>query len=335
MCAALTCVLPTMRLGSVNENASRPRAVRAVLIALRSSTMWTALITQSPPTRFGSVKVKGPVTLNVAVTTVAPTRVTVQAAVPEQLPPLQPANTEPPSGITVSVTTVPLTKLAEQLEPQLMPAGVLVTVPMPALETVSVKVWSVKVAVIVVAAEIVTVQVPVPVHSPPLQPVKAEPASGVAVSVTTVPSIKSDAHVLPHEIPSVDDVTLPLPVPCFSTVRVKVGALVQVYVEGALVSPNWLVAFTWKVCSPRARGPRYRWGLEHGVNPPPSNWQENRATPGWAPTKKNVALVSIVRFAGPEVMTGSGTETAKSTARMRLFPVSATKRLPTTSRVTP
>ena len=41
-----------------------------------------------------------------------------------------------------------------------------------------------KLAVTVWEAFIVTVQVPVPVHPPPLQPVKELPAAGVAVSVT-------------------------------------------------------------------------------------------------------------------------------------------------------
>lgn len=43
-----------------------------------------------------------------------------------------------------------------------------------------------KVAVTVVAAETVTVQVPEPLHGP-LQLVKVDPAAGVAVSVTVVP----------------------------------------------------------------------------------------------------------------------------------------------------
>ena len=70
---------------------------------------------------------------------------------------------------------------------QVMPAGLLATVPAPVPlgVTVSTKV-GVKIAVTVVAAETVTVQGPVPMHAP-LQPVKAEPAAGVAVSVTTVP----------------------------------------------------------------------------------------------------------------------------------------------------
>jgi len=44
-----------------------------------------------------------------------------------------------------------------------------------------------KVAVTVVAAVSVTVQVPVPEQPPPLQPSNVEPALGVAVSVTPVP----------------------------------------------------------------------------------------------------------------------------------------------------
>jgi hypothetical protein len=126
--------------------------------------------------------------VKVAVTVVAALRVTVQAAVPEQPPPLQPLKVEPVAGVAVSVTAVPLAKPAEHVVPQVIPAGLLVTVPAPAPagETVSVKVGA-KVAVTVVAAEIVTVQDPVPEQPPPLQPVKAEPALGVAVSVTAVP----------------------------------------------------------------------------------------------------------------------------------------------------
>ena len=71
---------------------------------------------------------------------------------------------------------------------QVMPAGLLATVPtpIPLGVMVSTKI-GVKLAVTVVAAESVTVQGPVPGHPAPLQPVKAEPATGVAVSVTTVP----------------------------------------------------------------------------------------------------------------------------------------------------
>ena len=73
-----------------------------------------------------------------------------------------------------------------------MPAGALVTVPLPVppLLTVRVRGCRSKVAVTVVAALRVTVQAPVPAQPPPLQPAKVEPAAGVAVRVTTVPLAK-------------------------------------------------------------------------------------------------------------------------------------------------
>jgi hypothetical protein len=64
--------------------------------------------------------------LNVAVTVDA--AVTVQVPVPEQAP-LQPAKEEPAAGVAVRV--VPCVTDCEQVVPQLMPAGVLVTVPEP------------------------------------------------------------------------------------------------------------------------------------------------------------------------------------------------------------
>src|SRR5439155_10877481 len=150
--------------------------------------------------------------------------VRVQVPVLEHPPPLQPVKEEPAAGATVSVTAVPLVKLAEQVTPQVMPAGALVTVPLPvpAAATVSVKVWSVKVAVTGVAAETVTVQVPVPAQPPPLQPLKVEPAAGAAVSVTAVPLVKLAEQVAPQLIPTGELVTVPLPVPAGVTVSAKV-----------------------------------------------------------------------------------------------------------------
>src|SRR5207253_964531 len=162
--------------------------------------------------------------LKVAVTVVAPETVTTHVPVPEHPPPLQPLKVEPAAGLAVSVTAVPLAKLAEQVAPQLIPAGALVTVPLPvpALLTVSATVGRAKVAVTVVAALRVTEQVPVPEQPPPLQPVKVEPPAGVAVSVTAAPLAKLAVHVAPQVIPAGALVTVPLPVPARVTVRVKV-----------------------------------------------------------------------------------------------------------------
>src|SRR5213076_2587955 len=143
---------------------------------------------------------------------------------PEQPPPLQPPKVEPAAGAAVSVTAVPLAKLAAQVAPQVIPPGELVTVPLPvpALLTVIAKLGRLNVAVTVVAALKVTVQVPVPEQPPPLQPVKIEPAAGVALRVITVPLAKLAVHVAPQLIPAGALVTVPLPVPAGVTVRVKV-----------------------------------------------------------------------------------------------------------------
>ena len=71
-----------------------------------------------------------------------------------------------------------------------MPPVSLVTVPLPVpVFMIDKACWmSVKLAVADWAALIVTKHVPVPLHAP-LQPVKLDPAAGVAVSVTGVPVV--------------------------------------------------------------------------------------------------------------------------------------------------
>jgi len=173
-----------------------------------------------------------PATLAVSVTlcraNVAPTlrawlMLTVQDPAPVQAP-LQPAKVEPASGIASRVTLAPLVKLALQTPPQLMPAGLEATIPVPVpfLVTLSVEVLggvaAANVAVTLWAAVIVTAQLPVPVQAP-LQPVNVEPVAGVAVRVTFVPRLKLALHVAPQLMPAGDEVTVPLPVPALPTVR--------------------------------------------------------------------------------------------------------------------
>ncbi len=157
--------------------------------------------------------------VKVAVQDVAAFKVTEPVLQPV---PLQPVKVEPDAGVAVRATTVPLLKVAEQVVPQLMPAGELVTVPLPLpdLATDRLDVCRLKVAVQEVAAFKVTEPVVQPV---PLQPVKVEPDAGVAVRATTVPLLKVVEQVVPQLMPAGELVTVPLPVPAKDTVRLKVA----------------------------------------------------------------------------------------------------------------
>jgi hypothetical protein len=77
---------------------------------------------------------------NVAVTDWSVFIVTVQVPAPEQPPPDQPANAEPESGAAVSVTCVPSLNTLEQVLPQSIPDGELVTAPEPEPFLVTVRV---------------------------------------------------------------------------------------------------------------------------------------------------------------------------------------------------
>src|SRR5688572_20675752 len=110
---------------------------------------------------------------------------TTHVAVPLHPLPLQPPNVDPGDGVAVNVTVVPLMKAELQVVPQLMPDGLLVTVPSPtpALVTVRVNVLGVeKLAVTVWLAFIATIHEPVPLQPAPLQPPNVDPGDGVAVN---------------------------------------------------------------------------------------------------------------------------------------------------------
>lgn len=126
---------------------------------------------------------------NVAVTVTAAVIDTTQEPAPVQGPD-HPVKVEPAFVLAVRVTEVPDAYDSEQSVPHLIPAGVLRTVPVPAVTTVSVNgplppVVS-NVAVTERATVIDTTHEPVPVQVPD-QPAKVEPATGVAVKVTDVP----------------------------------------------------------------------------------------------------------------------------------------------------
>src|SRR6266487_4542385 len=103
------------------------------------------------------------------------------------------------------------------MEPQLIPAGELLTVPLPfpSLVTVSVLMdW--KVALTERFALMLTVHVPVPVQAPD-QPEKTEPAAGVAFRLTEVPCTYACVQVEPQLIPTGEEVTVPEPEPVLVT----------------------------------------------------------------------------------------------------------------------
>lgn len=122
-------------------------------------------------------------------TVVLARRFTVHGPVPEQPPPLHPANHESDPAAAVNVT-LPLSNVAEQVEPQSMPAGFDLTVPLPApsLSTVRVNRRRTKVAVTALVPSIGIVQGPVPEQPAPVQPAKLDPLAAVAVRVTRVPT---------------------------------------------------------------------------------------------------------------------------------------------------
>src|SRR5687767_11885389 len=77
--------------------------------------------------------------------------------------------------------------------------------------------WNVNVAVTVTSSFSVTVQLPVPLHAPD-HPVKAEPATGVAVRVTGWPFRYGDEHACPQSMPWGCELTVPVPLPAVVTV---------------------------------------------------------------------------------------------------------------------
>jgi hypothetical protein len=123
------------------------------------------------------------------VTLRAAVMLSVQVADEPEQSPDQPVKVDPAAGAAVKVTDVPSLNDVEQVEPQLMPAGELVTVPDPEpdLTTESVRCTRPNVAVTLRAAVMATVQVVEVPEQAPLQPVNVDPAAAAAVSVTEVP----------------------------------------------------------------------------------------------------------------------------------------------------
>jgi len=136
--------------------------------------------------------------------------------------PLQVPNALPVPGVSVSDTCVPCGKFAVQVVGQLIPDGMLATLPLPdpAGLMVTEYVAAVYVTVTVSAEVIVVVQgCCVPKQPPPVQFAKFDPAAGVEYKLIMAPLKKVPEHEPPTPagvkeqlIPSAAAVTVPLPV---------------------------------------------------------------------------------------------------------------------------
>jgi hypothetical protein len=164
--------------------------------------------------------------LKVTVTLAAAVMLTVQLVPLVLVHPLKLTNREPASAIALSVTDVPLSNgcvCEMQAAPQEIPAGVDVTLPVPVPLFVSARLyWRLKVAVTLRAADIATVQVAPLVESQPLKLTNRDPGSGAAVNVTDTPVLNACVAVVqaePQLIPAGLEVTDPVPVPPFVSIR--------------------------------------------------------------------------------------------------------------------
>src|SRR5579864_1146347 len=129
-----------------------------------------------------------------AATDASPRTWKVHAAPPPVHGAPNPANRQPAAGAAVSVTFDPPSNGAEHVVGQLMPAGELVTVPLPVGTTLTLNCSLVNVAVTACAVA-ASVTVHGSVVEAALQPLKAENAAAVAVSVTAVPWSNDAVHV--------------------------------------------------------------------------------------------------------------------------------------------
>ena len=137
--------------------------------------------------------------------------------VPVHVAPLHPAKTDPLAGAAVRVTLAPELKELEQVVPQLIPDGELVTDPVPAPERVTVTLYcgeaaGPKVALTAWLEFISTVQEPLPEHAPP-HAVNTCPAAGVAARPTVVPELYVAEQMEPQLIPNGALEIVPVPVP--------------------------------------------------------------------------------------------------------------------------
>ncbi len=118
-------------------------AVNVTVVPTAKSAVQLALQFEIPPGELLTVPLPVPMFVTVseamlggavklADTVCAAFMTMTQEPVPVQ-PPDQPENVEPPVALALRVTELPVAKSAVHVLPQLMPAGVLVTMPLPVL----------------------------------------------------------------------------------------------------------------------------------------------------------------------------------------------------------
>src|SRR5512146_2434242 len=130
-----------------------------------------------------------------------PVRAMVQAPVPVQGP-LHPPKADPLEGTASRVTEVPPANEAVHVVPQLMPTGLLVTVPVPVPEVVTCNCACVCAKTTVTASLpfMATEQPALPEQAPP-HDCSAQPAAGVAVRATLEPVAKGALQLVPQLMP--------------------------------------------------------------------------------------------------------------------------------------
>jgi hypothetical protein len=174
---------------------------------------------------FVIVKVLGAAVLNVAVQLRAADIVRLPSL--QSASPVQPENAEPAEGVAVSATVSPAAKGALHVAPQLIPAGLLVTVPLPVPAFAMVNVLGAAVLNVAVQLRLAdSVTLPSLQSASPVQPANVDPAVGVAVNVTTCPTANCPLHVVPQLIPAGLLVIEPVPSPALLMVRVLVAPAV-------------------------------------------------------------------------------------------------------------
>jgi hypothetical protein len=114
---------------SVNEVPLEKLATQVVPQSIPEGLL--VIVPDPVPTLCSAIRIWGIVGLNMAITEALEFSVNVQGVVPPQAP-YHPPKVESELGVAVSVTDVPLGKSALQVAGQLIPAGLLMTVPAPA-----------------------------------------------------------------------------------------------------------------------------------------------------------------------------------------------------------